>query len=141
MYVRLVLTHLRGVPRPKSHIVRAEGLTGELVTLYELDPYMRRTILVATFRSDVLMDSALPMRLLDARCVSISEGGILLSGFDREAADRGGQAEHAQGWWLRPERLVKHRDLKTPDSRNAPPGMCEGHREPSGSWTRRLKKP
>lgn len=139
MYVRLVLTHFRGVPRPKRHIVRAEGLTGDLVTTYREDAHLRRTILVATFITDALVDTRRPMELFDARCVLVSAAGILFAGLVREPVERGGYAEHAQGWWLRPEPQVTHRDIRIEDPRNPPAGTCEGHREPAANWTKRLK--
>ena len=88
MFVRLVLTHKRGVPLPKRRIARSAELVGNVLTEYHDDRHLGRTVLVASFRVENMIGTA-PMHLFEPRCVLIGQDGMILGGLEREAVESG----------------------------------------------------
>ncbi len=101
MRFRVVLTHLRGIPRPKRDIASEGGLAGDVITSYQQDPFLRRTVLFATCsdtRAEIHERVMLP-GLLDAKCVLLAPEGQMLAGMERVKVGGGDFVEYAQGWW------------------------------------------
>jgi len=139
MFVRLVLTHKRGVPLPKRRIARSAELVGNVLTEYHDDRHLGRTVLVASFRVENMIGTA-PMHLFEPRCVLIGQDGMILGGLEREAVESG-FTEYAQGWWLRAELPPDRKGRRDYDDDNA--ARSDGVTSQGGDlpgWTRRLGK-
>lgn len=114
-------------------------MVGDVITSYQQDPFLRRTVLVATFsdtRSEIRERVMLP-GLFDARCVLIVPEGMMLAGIERVQID-GVFVEYAQGWWLRPVEEETRSDAKR-ENQEGCGADYSSHRQSAGSWARRLK--
>lgn len=126
MRFRVVVTHHRGVPRPKREIAAADGTIGELLTTDRSDELLRRTTVVAT-----LIDprggaqTELLPSLHDACLVLMAPGGMMLRGSERLSTTDDQTVEFVQGWWARPVEQPPRTDS---DSHGSVP-----------HWTKRLK--
>jgi hypothetical protein len=82
MRFRVVPTHLRGIPRPKREIARADGVVGDLITSNRSDELLSRTTLVATLidpKGGAKAAELLPP-LYDAALVLIAPSGMMFRG-------------------------------------------------------------
>lgn len=78
MRFRVVVTHQRGVPRPKREVARAAGVVGDLITINREDDLLRRTTLVTALinpNGGAKASELLPP-LYDATLVLIAPGGV-----------------------------------------------------------------